>query len=177
MNSGGHFYLAPGPRICHSAQALTGPTLLARIPVAQQQRHQHGRIHPRAQRVALLRRQNDELTGAKPPNAAGHPHLHVSFEAVDRALVVDVMIWLVTAPGQHEMQQLEAVRLQQTGAARLVQGKAERTDADHIERLGMRQGHDDRFAVPPVEERLAMKTPPTVDARTLTILKSALIGH
>ena len=53
------------------------------------------------------------------------------------------MIGLVTARRQHEVQQLESVRLQQTGAARLVQGKAERTDADHIEQLGMRQGHDD----------------------------------
>jgi len=84
----------------------------------------------------------DKLPGAEASHAARHLDLDVAFEAVDRALVVDVVLRQVAARRQHEVEQLEAIGLQQARADRVGQGRPERANVDDVERLSVWQGHD-----------------------------------
>jgi hypothetical protein len=78
---------------------------------------------------------------AEATHAARQLDLDVALQAVDRALVVDVMLRQVASRRQHEMQELEAIGLQQARADRVMQGRPERADVDDVEKLGVGQGH------------------------------------
>jgi hypothetical protein len=117
--------------------AVAGAAAIACVPVLQQQRHQHSRVDSGAEGMALPCRKNHQLSRGKPSDTAGHSYLHIAFDALNGALVVDVMLRLVSACGQDEVQQLQTLRLQQAGAGGFVHGRAKGADADDVERLGM----------------------------------------
>jgi hypothetical protein len=122
-----------------SASVLTAA--VAGVAVVQQERHQDGRIGARPERVRLARRQDHQLAGPEAAHTARHVDLDVAFEAMDRALVVDVMLRQVAARRQHQMEQLKAIAFQQARADRVVQRWPERSDVDDVEQLGVGQGH------------------------------------
>ena len=83
----------------------------------------------------------DQLAGTEAPGAARHQDLDVTLEAMQGAFVVDVVRRLVVARRQHQVEQLDAARLQQARADRAAEIRAERPDADDVEGLGVGQSH------------------------------------
>src|SRR5215472_3244235 len=80
------------------------------------QRHQQRRFDARAERIRLAGRQHDDLARPEAAHSARHQHLEIAFEALDRALVVDMVLRDVVPRRQHEMEQLDALALQKARA-------------------------------------------------------------
>ena len=72
---------------------------LAGVALVQQQRHQHRRGDPGAERVHLPCRKHDHLAGPEPAAAERHADLDIALQALDGAFVVDMVLGLVVPAG------------------------------------------------------------------------------
>jgi len=119
-----------------------GAAAIARVAIAQQKSHKDCRVDSGTERVRLPRRQDHHLPGPEPARADWHPDFHIAFQALNRAFIVDVMLRLVPARRQYQMQQLQTLGFQQASADGLARGDAVGSDADDVEQLSMRQSHE-----------------------------------